>query len=512
MCRVSPGAHLGRQLGRLCIQLFDGHYALHQLRDRGGRARRQLGPHDGGQWIRVAFHDFVTGNVTAGTGGIDASIGFETFREENKGSAFNDSFTFWRPFVNEYVSMADLVAIGTVMSVNLCGGKYIPYRPGRIDAIQADATTGVPEPSTSLDETLEEFDRAGFNREDAIALTACGHTMGSVHHGGFPEVVPESAVTPNNTNGGANFDSSRAVFDSRVVHEYIDGTGQLGGPLVSSFNETSRSDLRLYESDGNKTMQELYDIGDDFQDVCVNVLGRMINTVPTSAALLDPITPFAIKPINVTWDFDTDGNLILAEMIRIFSDARSATDHPTVEFNGQIIQTELEESRGSTIFGSTGSGESMIYGETAYYSFSAPGDTLTNGTSFRIVADGLDDLVFPVSLGPFIVPSLTSSNLQTVNFTVAMPLESVAASQADMAVRIVAPVAQPLTLGPALVAGAGTWDKDSDDQDGFRLWTGTYDVGQRSTGAVSLTLLQGDVAMDTLLLGGGVGGWWSLDV
>lgn len=56
------------------------------------------------QWIRVAFHDFVTGNVTAGTGGVDASIGFETFREENKGSAFNDSFTFWRPFVNEYVS------------------------------------------------------------------------------------------------------------------------------------------------------------------------------------------------------------------------------------------------------------------------------------------------------------------------------------------------------------------------------------------------------------------------
>lgn len=149
----------------------------------------------------------------------------------------------------------------------------------------------------------------------------------------------------------------------------------------------------------------------------------------------------------------------------------------------------------------------MVYGETAYYSFSAPGDTLTNGTSLRIVADGSDDLVFPVSLGPFIVPSLTSSNAQTVNFTVAMPLESVAASQSDMAVRIVAPVAQPLTLGPALVAGTGTLDKDLDERDGFQIWTGTFDVGQRSTGAVSLTLLQGDVVMDTLLLGGGVGGW-----
>jgi hypothetical protein len=56
------------------------------------------------QWLRVAFHDFITADVTAQSGGIDASIGFETFREENKGSAFNDSFTFWRPFVNEYIS------------------------------------------------------------------------------------------------------------------------------------------------------------------------------------------------------------------------------------------------------------------------------------------------------------------------------------------------------------------------------------------------------------------------
>lgn len=73
--------------------------------------------------------------------------------------------------------VADLVALGTVMSVNLCGGKYIPYRPGRIDAFQADSTTGVPEPGTDLEETLALFERAGFGQEDSISLTACGHTM-----------------------------------------------------------------------------------------------------------------------------------------------------------------------------------------------------------------------------------------------------------------------------------------------------------------------------------------------
>lgn len=68
-----------------------------------GAAADNSGRTTSAQWLRVLFHDFVTADVEAGTGGIDASIGFETFREENKGSAFNDSFTFWRPFVNEFV-------------------------------------------------------------------------------------------------------------------------------------------------------------------------------------------------------------------------------------------------------------------------------------------------------------------------------------------------------------------------------------------------------------------------
>lgn len=69
-----------------------------------GDAARSSGRTTAAQWMRVLFHDFITANVSAGTGGVDASIGFETAREENKGSAFNDSFTFWRPFVNGAVS------------------------------------------------------------------------------------------------------------------------------------------------------------------------------------------------------------------------------------------------------------------------------------------------------------------------------------------------------------------------------------------------------------------------
>ena len=171
--------------------------------------------------------------------------------------------------------------------------------------------------ATGLEETLHQFERAGFQHEDSIILTACGHTMGSVHHGGFPEVSPESAVTPNNTNGGVNFDSTRGLFDTLVVGEYLHGTGNEGGPLVTSFNETSRSDLRLFESDGNETMWKLYEQGEGFLITCVEVMRKMINTVPDHVELKAPISPMDVKPINVTWDFEPNDSLVLKGTIRV---------------------------------------------------------------------------------------------------------------------------------------------------------------------------------------------------
>lgn len=67
-----------------------------------------LGRQTAGQWMRIGFHDFVTANIKAGTGGMDASIGFETLREENSGSAMNDSLSFFLPFVNKYASSSYL--------------------------------------------------------------------------------------------------------------------------------------------------------------------------------------------------------------------------------------------------------------------------------------------------------------------------------------------------------------------------------------------------------------------
>lgn len=57
--------------------------------------------------------DFATADVEKGTGGIDASIGFETLRPENSGSAMNDSLAFFAPYVNAHTSSECPLALST---------------------------------------------------------------------------------------------------------------------------------------------------------------------------------------------------------------------------------------------------------------------------------------------------------------------------------------------------------------------------------------------------------------
>jgi hypothetical protein len=102
-----------------------------------------------------------------------------------------------------------------------------------------------------------------------------------------------------------------------VVHEYVSGTGACGGPLVTSFNVTSRSDLRLYQSDNSATIITLKKQGANFLNTCVGLLQRMIETIPNGVALSDVVAPMKVKPINATLDFDIQGNLIFSGYIRV---------------------------------------------------------------------------------------------------------------------------------------------------------------------------------------------------
>ncbi|KIM38677.1 hypothetical protein M413DRAFT_240334 [Hebeloma cylindrosporum] len=262
------------------------------------------------EWIRLAYHDSATHDITYGTGGLDASIFHELDRPENSGAGMINAISDFKFAPNKYVSRADVIAIGTVFSSATCGGPIIPFRGGRKDAQEA-GPSAVPAPSQDLATHIEKFRLQGFTQEEMIGLVACGHTFGSVRSSDFPGLVEGD---PNDKSGVglAFFDRSRR-FDNAIATEYLDGTTQ--NPLVVSPNSRLTSDKRIFGSDGNVTMQRSipralhfiiiinesnfysFESREFFMQTCSRLLARMIDNVPNNVALTEVIT---LLPAKVT--------------------------------------------------------------------------------------------------------------------------------------------------------------------------------------------------------------------
>ncbi|OHE91854.1 WSC domain-containing protein [Colletotrichum orchidophilum] len=272
------------------------------------------------EWLRTAFHDMATHDAAAGTGGLDASIFFELDRPENVGRAFNNTFGFFSGFHSIRASASDLLALSVLVASFSCGGIQIPFRAGRIDAQEA-GPAGVPEPQTDLNTTRQTFTKAGFSTSDMIAMVACGHTLGGVHSVDFPEIVGVEADPNNDTV--AHFDTNFAKFDNVVVTEYLNGSTK--NPLVVGTNDTLNSDKRIFAADGNKTMQAMADPA-AFQATCADIFARMIDTVPSTVKLSDPIFATDIKPYVDGLFLTDDGNLSFAGRIRIRTTAVTGRD------------------------------------------------------------------------------------------------------------------------------------------------------------------------------------------
>ncbi|KAH8646904.1 heme peroxidase [Xylariales sp. PMI_506] len=358
------------------------------------------GEQSAAQWVRVAFHDFTTADVVAGTGGLDGSVGYEADRAENPGLFINDTLQFVCT-ITAYLGMADNIALGVVAGVTSCQSyeSYTPgisLRAGRVDAAEA-GPSGVPDPTTDIETTLAQFAAAGFSQSDAIALTACGHSLGRIHYSNFPDIVNEDTVTSTNLDGGVPFDSTPAVFDANVVNEYLENNGSLGGPLVTATNISDRSDLRLYSSDSNVTMQSISE-DSTFRATCYSLFERMIDTVPSGVTLTEPITPMTWKAVNVALDINNAGIVSVSGLIRnLYATSPPATvDYTTTSSVGNSsIQTSSPSS---------GKGKSFLYGNTVYYPFNttidSPGTTSVN----------IQDLEYPINDNIFILPEQSSAS------------------------------------------------------------------------------------------------------
>ncbi|KAJ7702017.1 heme peroxidase [Mycena metata] len=266
------------------------------------------------QWLRLAYHDMATHDSTTGTGGLDASIAFELDRPQNVGVGMTISLLDFASVPNQYVGKADVIAIGAINAVVGCGGPAIPFRGGRIDATEAGPAT-VPEPQQDLASHVASFKAQGFSETEMISLVACGHSLGGVQQVDFPLIVTEDVPT------GIQTFVSTVGFDNTVVKEYLKGTTE--NVLVVGSNITTRSDLRIFSSDGNVTMQSLAS-PETFNAVCVDLIGRMLDTVPSTVTLTDPIEPFDFKVWN-TFLFPQGGSLAFLATLRIIDTGLNRT-------------------------------------------------------------------------------------------------------------------------------------------------------------------------------------------
>lgn len=264
-----------------------------------------------GGFLRTAFHDMAAADVRAGTGGLDASIGFEmdsSIYIENTGVAFNNTMTYFSSYFNSRATMSDLIALGVYASVRACGGPAVPLKAGRIDATNA-GPQAVPDPKNDTVKMTAEFARMGFSPQEMIQVVACGHTLGGVHSAEHPTLV-----LPNTTAlGVTDFDTTNSTYDNKVVTGYLDGTSQ--NPLVVGPDVDSRSDLRIFSSDGNKTVSSMADPS-SYSTTCSKILAKMIDTVPDNVVLTSVITPYDVKPYNLHLSVVGDDDLQFSGAIR----------------------------------------------------------------------------------------------------------------------------------------------------------------------------------------------------
>ncbi|KAJ7025119.1 L-ascorbate oxidase [Mycena alexandri] len=276
-----------------------------------------LGESGAAEWIRFAYHDMATHNIEDGTGGLDNSLLLELDRAENVGVGMKHALADLSHFPNKYLSFSDVTAVGVAIASAQCQGPIVPIRAGRRDAIVA-GPPGVPEPQQTLAEHTESFRLQGFTPEEMIALTACGHSVGGVRSNDFPAMVPPAPGTT--ADNFILFDTTTAL-DNTVVLQYLNSTTK--NALVVDKNVTLISDFRIFNSDGNVTMNQLAD-PETFDQTCSRLFAQMINTVPAGVTLTDVIEPILTKVDGVQLSIGYD-TLLLSASLRFLNSSDQRT-------------------------------------------------------------------------------------------------------------------------------------------------------------------------------------------
>ncbi|KAK5447816.1 hypothetical protein LTS15_009315 [Exophiala xenobiotica] len=396
-----------------------------------------------GGFLRTGFHDMAAADIHTGIGGLDASIGFEldsTVYTENAGVAFNNSLTYYSRFFNERASMSDLIGLGVYASVRACGGPVVPLRAGRIDATQAGAV-GVPDPKDNRQKTAAQFARMGFNQQEMIQVVACGHTLGGVHSAQHLTIVPDGTTAL----GTGDFDATNSTYDNIVVTQYLDGSTK--NPLCIGPDVDSRSDLRIFSSDGNKTVSAMADSA-SYATTCSRILQKMIDTVPAGVQLTDAVTTYDVKPYALQLNVVGDESLLFSGQIRFRTNTVPKSTISSIELHyldrngasaGKIDTVELGDASGFddtfTFFGFN----ATISAKTSISSFVVVATLASGSVTYDNNGQGfpMQDTIFTQTLNSTLSPLDNSGNQKA---TIIAAVRSDTVSEPDMSIHIINPM------------------------------------------------------------------------
>lgn len=212
--------------------------------------------------VRLAWHDAGTYSVEDKTGGANGSIRFasEAAHPANNGLGIARDLLEPIKAANPDMSYADLYQLASVVAIEFSGGPKIPFRCGRVDATETEATPDgrLPAPNKGMGHLRDIFYRMGLDDKDITVLSGA-HTLGMAH----PD---RSGADGKWTHEHLKFDNSyfveilKADADPKLLRLASD-MDILGQPDTKALCEKYAADQQAFFDDYSASHVKLSELG-----------------------------------------------------------------------------------------------------------------------------------------------------------------------------------------------------------------------------------------------------------
>lgn len=134
--------------------------------------------------VRLAWHDAGTYNADDKTGGANGTVRFSPESEHKANTGLGLARDLLQPIKDKLpeMSYADFYQLANVAAVEYAGGPKIPFRFGRVDALNDLCTPDgrLPNPTKRMPHLRDVFHRMGLSDKDITVLSGA-HTLGGAH-------------------------------------------------------------------------------------------------------------------------------------------------------------------------------------------------------------------------------------------------------------------------------------------------------------------------------------------